>query len=365
MEDETEDASHALASPTSPRTRKERTEDPGFTFDELVDRLMTMPLTKQDAKFPAIFLCLYRKFATPAHLLSTIIGRFEQTEKGEGPRLRRQASQLTILNVLAQWVAEYPGDFAGPKARKRLLDFIAYLEKNMIFAFAAKEMSAYLEKFVEDDDLGWAVKDEKAEPESVETFLDSVQSSPTVSIAQNTDEAMHAMTALDLNEESVDHASQYSGLSMMSNLNRSGSISSQSFKTPLSTESAQREAQRLELIPRNTLGKTQWRIFMEIPDEDFAREITRIDWIMYSSFGPRELIRHVSTSSENKEKPSSHLENVNRMIKQFNHLAYFAASMVLLRDKAKHRAEALEKFMNISGVSLLFSLVPVDLQTIY
>ncbi|EER29243.1 RasGEF domain containing protein [Coccidioides posadasii C735 delta SOWgp] len=348
MEDETEDSSNQLTSPSSPNA-KTKPEDPGSTFDELVDRLLSMPLTKQDAKFPSIFLCLYRKFASPSQLLYSIIGRFERMENSGVPRLKRHADQLTMLNVLAQWAAEYPGDFASPKPRKRLTDFIGFLEKNMIFAFAAKEISSCLEKFVEDDDVDWAFKDEKGEPENVETFLDtSVQSSPAASVSQNTDETIQNMAALDLNEENVDHASQYSNLSMTSTLNRSGSISSQSFKMLLGTESAHREAQRLEIVPRHTLGKTQWRIFMEIPDEDFARELTRIDWVMYSAFRPRELIRHVSTSSENKEKPSSHLENVNRMIKQFNHLAYFAASMVLLRDKAKHRAQALEKFMNIS-----------------
>ncbi|WEW58330.1 hypothetical protein PRK78_003798 [Emydomyces testavorans] len=349
MEEEMEDSSHQSANASNPGTLKGKTEERGFTFDELVDRLLSMPLTKQDAKFPAVFLCLYRKFATPEQLFSAIIRRFEQIESSEVPRLRRRADQLAILNVLAQWVAEYPGDFAGAKARKCLTDFIACSESHMVFAFAAKEMSSSLEKFVEDDDIGWAFKDEQDESENVETFLEctSVPNSPAISIAQNTDETIEILTALDLNEENIDHSSQYSD-SVTSTLNRSGSISSQSFKTLLTTESAQREAQRLEIIPRYTLSKSQWRIFMEIPDEEFAREVTRIDWIMYSSFRPRELIRHVSTSSANKEKPSSHLENVSRMIKEFNHLAYFAASMVLLRDKARHRAQALEKFVNIS-----------------
>ncbi|EEP81728.1 conserved hypothetical protein [Uncinocarpus reesii 1704] len=198
-----------------------------------------------------------------------------------------------MLNVLAQWVAEYPGDFASAMPRKQLTEFISHLEKNIVFAFAAKEMSSSLEKFVEDDDASWAVKEDKAESENVETFLDtSAQSSPATSIIQSTDDNVPAMTALDLNEEIVDHESQYSNISTASTLNRSGSISSQSFKTLLNIETAQREAQRLEIIPRHNLGKTQWRIFMEIPDEDFARELTRIDWVMYTAFRPRELIRH-------------------------------------------------------------------------
>jgi hypothetical protein len=40
------------------------------------------------------------------------------------------------------------------------------------------------------------------------------------------------------------------------------------------------------------------------------------------------------------------------MIKQFNHIAFFVASMILLRDKPKHRARCLEKFMSIAVVRI-------------
>lgn len=112
-------------------------------------------------------------------------------------------------------------------------------------------------------------------------------------------------------------------------------------------ENAQRNARMLDLTPKHILNKSQWRQFMDTPDDDFARELTRIDWIMFSSFRPRDLVRHVGISGKDKDKIKS-LEHVNRMIKSFNHLAFFVASMVLLRDKPKHRAKALEKFMSIA-----------------
>ncbi|KAL1953379.1 hypothetical protein VTO42DRAFT_2950 [Malbranchea cinnamomea] len=348
MEDEPDDSVRdSSAAQYSPNPEK---DEGGYTFDELIDRLLSVPLSKQDGKFVAIFLCLYRKFTTPARLLNTLITRFEQFEHSERPLLLRQADQLRLLTVMGLWVSEYPGDFAGAKTRKRLINFIALLEKNAIFAFAAKEMDSFLEKFVEDEDACWAFTDDGDDADGVETFLNtSVASSPATFVAQNSDGTLsNNMSALDLTEESADLSSQYSNLSTTSSINRSGSMSSQSLKTLMSVEAAQEEAQRLEVVPRNHLTKIQWRLFMGIPDEDFAKEVTRIDWIMYSSFRPRELIRHVSTSAAEKESPSSHLENVNRMIKEFNHLAYFVASMVLLRDKPKHRAQALEKFTNIA-----------------
>jgi hypothetical protein len=353
MEDEPDDAVRDPAAQESqaPDNNPTNCEPEGMTFDELVDRLVAVPLSKQDGKFVAIFLCLYRKFSTPGRLLNALIARFEHIEKNPMPVLLRNADQLRLLNVLGTWVSEYPGDFANGKTRRRLIGFIASLERVPIFAFAAKEMESFLEKFVEDEDLGWAYPGDENGTDGAKTFLDTSQpGSPATFVAHAAHDLSRTVTALDL-DEGGDLSSQYSNLSTASSIDRSGSISGQSFKTLLSIESAQQEAQHLELIPRNLLTKSLWRLFMETPDDEFAREVTRIDWIMYSSFRPRELIRHVSTPPEYKEKPGSRLENVNRMIREFNHLANFAASMVLLRDKPKHRARALEKFTSIAGVS--------------
>ncbi|OJD17818.1 hypothetical protein AJ78_02117 [Emergomyces pasteurianus Ep9510] len=347
MEDDGDDPK-GTGPPSSPDTGKDKQTDHGSTFDELVDRLLAPPMSKQDAKFASIFLCLYRKFATPAKLLSAILSRFENIGSAPSPLLMRYADHLRLLNIMSQWVSEYPGDFAGSKTRKRLTDFIASLEKHFVFAFAAKEMNSFIEKFVEDDDIGWAYEDDNKSSENVETFLDtSVQSSPATFVARSSDEHMNNMSALDLNDENQELASNFSNLSTTSSFYRSGSISSQSFLTLLSVESAQQEAQRLELTPRYALSKEQWKTFMEIPEDEFAREVTRIDWVMFSSFRPRELVRHVSISADDRNSAKG-LCNVNRMIDEFNHLALFVASMVLFRDKPKHRAQALEKFMNIA-----------------
>jgi len=169
------------------------------------------------------------------------------------------------------------------------------------------------------------------------------------------DYSIYNTSSLDLNDDIPDASSAHSGHSMsLSNASshgKSASTSNQSFSTLISVENAQREAQTLELTPKISLTKIQWRQFMEIPDDDFAKELTRIDWIMYNSFRPRDLVRHVSISSQDKDKIKS-LANVNRMIKEFNHVAFFVASMILFRDKPKHRAKALEKFMNIAQVSI-------------
>src|SRR5947209_4315684 len=151
--------------------------DIGSTFASLVDRLLSLPTTKQEANFLPIFLCLYRKFATPKRLLTTIIERFEEVEKSKtvptpsnerlrsGREFTKAGEQLRYLQVLAKWTAEYPGDFADPRTKGILIPFIGGLEKSRTFVAAAKEINNHLAVAVQDDDASWAYRDDE-EPQS-------------------------------------------------------------------------------------------------------------------------------------------------------------------------------------------------------
>lgn len=328
----------------------------GLSFDELVDRLLSQPMSKSDSKFAAIFLCLYRKFAAPAQLLSGIIRRFEGLRNNNEPQLIRTSSQLRYLGILAQWIAEYPGDFAHPVTRHQMMNFVSQLGNNRVFAVAAKEMGAQIELASEDDDTDWACSDtSRGRASTLESFSSvvSMRSAVSAMLAGGPPSQPSEPAKCERNEEQVrNRAVKHSKTSSStSSGGRSGSQSAASFSILLSTlESAQRQAELLAPISRVALTKDQWHLFMDLSDEEIARELTRIDWIMYTSIRPRDLIRHVSLSAEQKEKCRS-LEHVNRMINQFNHVAYWVANMILLRDKPKHRARALEKFMGIAWVS--------------
>jgi hypothetical protein len=356
MEDDNDDARSSRPPSSSGHSKDTATSggDSGVTFYELVNRLVALPMSKQDTKFVSIFLCLYRKFAAPSTLLNSLISRFDKTERSDLPQLTRASEQLRLLQVVAQWVAEYPGDFSYPRTRRKLVEFVDIIETNHVYMFAAKEISLHLENQVEDDDVGWPYRDglegESDEPES--TLHLSNNSSPATLINTSfSDNNLHNISSLDLSDDTPTGSSRDSGtLSNTSSTGRSGSTMTQSSFALQALEKAQQEAVTLELAPRYFLNKVQWRQFMEIPEDDFARELTRIDWIMFTSFRPRDLVRHVSLSGPEKAKAKT-LQNVNRMIQEFNHLAFFVASMVLLRDKAKHRARAMEKFMNIALVS--------------
>ena len=327
----------------------------GVPFDDLVERLLSPPMSKSDSKFAAVFLCLYRKFAAPAQLLSGIIRRFEGLRNNCDPQLIRTSSQLRYLGILVQWIAEYPGDFAHPVTRHQMMSFISQLGNNRVFAVAAKEMGAQIELASEDDDTDWACSDtSRGRASTLESFSSviSMRSAVSALLASESNSLQSEPTESVRNEEQArNRAVKHSKTSSStSSGGRSGSQSAATFSVLLGTlESAQRQAELLTPISRVTLSKDQWHLFMELGDEDIARELTRIDWIMYTSIRPRDLVRHVSLSAEQKEKCRS-LEHVNRTINQFNHVAYWVANMILLRDKPKHRARALEKFMGIAWV---------------
>lgn len=324
----------------------------GASFDELVDRLLSPSLSKSHSKFLSIFLCLYRKFAAPSDLMSAIIHRFEKINSTPQPQILRITCQLRYLSVLAQWISGYPGDFAHPLTRRSVTNFIAGLAGIRIFAVASKEMIAHLEVVVDDDDTEWACSDTSRSRASTIGSLLSSSSVHSTTWTRNPDSPTEGNLSDSVLDEPMQRQSTRDSAttSIASSACRSGSQSTGSFQTLLSTvENAQRQAQLLTPIPRNPLTKTQWHQFMETPEDDVARELTRIDWIMFSSIRPRDLIRHVSLPVDQKEKCKS-LKNVNRMIDHFNHVAFWVANLILLRDKPKHRAKALERFMGVAWV---------------
>ena len=327
-------------------------KDHGLSFDELVDRLLWHPMSKSDGKFAAIFLCLYRKFAAPSELVTAIIHRFQIVIEDSGPQISRITTQLRYLAILAQWVSDYPGDFAHPQTRHTVTTFISGLSGIRTFAVACKEIGSCLDVVSEDDDTDWACSDtSRSRANTAESFLSmsSVQSTASTLNADSSTEDVSATTSHDSGPRQQQAMSSVTP-SLSSSVGKSETQSTGSFQTLLnSVEHAQRQAQLLTPIPRNLLTKVQWHQLMDTNDEEAARELTRIDWIMFSSIRPRDLVRHVSLSGQEKEKCKS-LEHVNRMIEQFNHVAFWVANLVLLRDKPKHRAKMLEKFMSIGWV---------------
>jgi hypothetical protein len=320
----------------------------GVTFDELVERLLGQNMSRADNNFSDIFLCLYRKFAAPGELFDAILDRLERLADDKNTHyLTRTTTQLRIIAVVAKWVSSYPGDFASPSTNHKLDRFINDLNGDPVFAAAAQDMRTQLEsRVVEDDDTGWARTDADVDNE-IRSSTESAPASPVRRRTNHRSELDEDMSKLRIDDEM--------GEPMERRESTAGSTSSTRPESPTQSLSPSfhtvedYEKEAAKMVPRSTLPLTKFRyhIFMDTSDDDFADEMTRIDWVMFSSIRLRDLVRHVSLSLEQKEKCKS-LTNVNRMISHFNHIAKWVANMILMRDKAKHRAQMLEKFMTIA-----------------
>ncbi|OCL08956.1 ras GEF, partial [Glonium stellatum] len=319
-------------------------DEKGYTFDQLVDRLLAQPLSKNDSKFVAIFLALYRRFAAPGQLLESIIKRFEGLKRDKDPQMIRTIAQLRHLAILQQWVSCYPGDFAYHKTRRTMRKFVSSLATNRIFSIAAREMLQDLEIVAEDDDTDWACCDKNR---------DRFDPAPTyhnvLDEDSEDDEFSKAIGHMSMSSDgpTISRSTTTATTSTRSMLSTAGSSSSSSQTMLNGVERAQRQARLIVPTLSRPMSKVQWHLIMGESEENIAKELTRMDWIMFSSIRPRDLVRHVSMNSEEKKRCKS-LENVNRMIEHFNHVAYLVTNYILLRDKPKHRALMLEKFMKVA-----------------
>ncbi|KAF1359079.1 ras GEF [Lizonia empirigonia] len=314
-------------------------DENGYTFDQLVDRLLAQPMSKNDSKFVSVFLALYRRFSTPGQLLDAILKRFDALAKNKDMPMIRVIAQLRYLAVLHQWVAYYPGDFAYPTTRKLVRKFVAAIAANREFSVAAVEIGRDLDMVADDDDTDWACSDrQRAQNDHLPAFYNTVLDEDD---ADDDDDFARA----------IGHMSMGSDATSMSRTSTAAKSTYESLSSSLTlvtqVERNERLARTLEPNPIKPLSKIQWHQFMACNDETIAKELTRIDWIMFSSVRPRDLVRHVSLSAEAR-KSCKQLDNVTRMTSHFNHIAFLVTNYILLRDKPKHRALMLEKWMRIA-----------------
>ena len=328
----------------------------GWTWDELINRLLSQPMSRNDHNFVLIFLCFYRKFATPRELLKAIVERFESIEKEE-IRVHRIALQLRYCNILHQWVTSHPGDFANPTTRKQLLAFLDSVARDRSLAVLANDMSKIMDVAVDDEDDGWGKADTDIERKS------SLQSFLTTS--STTFPESNAKTWLLL-----DSPNNNSTGNNNSNNNNNNNLQVPT-AAPHTTDRRGPELgdaasavgsvmglvlSRIEPLPPPgsivVKAGNQLDLFMMIPVSEVANELTRLDWNEFSRIRPRDLVRHINVPPESREN-SPNLACVNNMISHFNHVAYWVASVILEHIKPKHRARALEKFMQVAWVCLV------------
>ncbi|KAK6360229.1 hypothetical protein TWF730_006379 [Orbilia blumenaviensis] len=338
----------------------------GVAWEDLVDRLLAYPMSRADQDFATVMLCFFRKFAAPVELLDSILAKFERVNKDEPIFLLQMNEKIRILSRLHWWVWECPGDFSNPGTRQRTTDFARSLEGNRTFAGMAKDIIAILNQPIEDEDQIWGKKDTDSHrfsmpghmamggwPPGCSTLPTQINQpflQPSISQPRN----MSVASAISFRSGASDDNNLAPHSPVADRIRKDSYISTASLSPTLDAQAGMMNiSSLLDVLPH---GQTtprgpgeQYSIFMELPDEDIAHELTRIDWTMFSRIKPRDFVRHVSVPAAEKERIPS-LKYMNKLIEHFNRVAYWVASIILERPKAKHRARALEKFMNIAWI---------------
>ena len=322
----------------------------GLTIDELIDRLLSYPMSRGHTIFKDTFLCFYRLFAAPSKVLARLIAQFKRMQSASEPLLVKVRSQLRLIEVIHQWLKAYPGDFALHSTRLDLHAFLAAIAGQSFFAAAAFELQKTLDLVKEDDDTLWvpsntAIMDEDLTFDSVSPSSQSCVTkigTKTLSV-RGIEEAYGNM---DLGSSRAKHLSESSSNLSSSTLTDSYGSSAPS---PLDSVEVSRCDDSLLNLTLTEFTKAQWHQFMDTGEQVIANELTLLDRDMLLLLRPRDFLRHVSLPPSQKAN-FSNLASVSDMIDHFNHIAMWVAHLILLRDKAKHRAKILEKFINVAWV---------------
>lgn len=326
----------------------------GTTLTDLVDRLLTVPASKSDRKFIASFLCLYRVFATPLSLLMSIIDRFVKTEKSDMVVFTKTAELLRYLSVLGHWTAHYPGDFADPAVRQTASTFINTIEKTKSFAPAAKQIASNLLTYIPDEDEDWTFVETGNSVKGGRTTISRPAQSQSDSGRNNTRHRGHNKNAEDTEGSDFDDSlvtpstTRHSAATSSSSSRMTSSQGASQASESLHHLSIAREnARKLRIMPQKLATKLEWHLLLSFSVEELAVEITRMDWTMYTAIRPRDFVRYVTVPSSQRSR-TGHVDYIGMMTRHFNHLALFVSGMILLRDKPKHRARVVEKFMDLA-----------------
>ena len=307
----------------------------GCTPQQLVERLLTQVSSAKDLKFIRTFLTLYRFFLRPSALFEAIIQNFYGINDNCRNNATRAISQLRYLIIIHMWLKSFPGDFALPPTYNKALNFIEHVEKYRILSVAARDLSVRITNVKEDDDTYWSYYDDDNSSDEEEVNIPRVilKSEPIY------DDATPMVGTLRARNHFAEENTTF--------------IPNYNTKEKNPTICHESRYEHDSFLPRAQFEftKIQWRQLMNEPEENIAQELTRIDWSLFSSFSARDLIRHVSLAPEAK-KFYRNLGNIDRMIDQFNHVAYWVANLILIRDKAKHRAMMMVKLMKVARVRM-------------
>uniref|UniRef100_V5ESI7 Uncharacterized protein n=2 Tax=Kalmanozyma brasiliensis (strain GHG001) TaxID=1365824 RepID=V5ESI7_KALBG len=371
------------------------------SIDELWDKLFHAAISRTDERFVSMFMVFYRGFATPMDLLKQMMARFDTlTDEDVADGIVHRFALLRLINMLGDWVQDYPGDLSQPEAHALLVQFHRQLLQNADTVHTAIQIQAAVEATANAPDLDalWSksVHSDKTRQGGIAAAIAAMAGNAQ----QDGDgsaglQASHSSgstsgflpssgnTSHDFDGFGDGHGSAPSGDDGIEEHERTGSESSLPTRSDLGAGMRSRSASDLtassteasealhrdekhgsSLMPpgaavpagdvpggsvvRTVDQKATLRslsnVLLDVEDEVIATELTRLEWAYFTAIQPRDLLRHILVPHSERSGP------VARSISHFNYISNWVCSMILAQGKTKHRARMLEKFFNIASI---------------
>ncbi|KAJ3171932.1 hypothetical protein HDU87_008182 [Geranomyces variabilis] len=306
----------------------------GFSLDDLIERL-TSPRA-HDMGFVKVFLMLYRKFMRPSELLDRLMDRFDSMEGREDDSHTRggpiNAVQLRICNVLIHWCSDYWCDFHSDIMRFTMQVFLEICSSRPAYAAICQKLG------------GLVFREPPSETERQLSDWGLSDGDPIRRTASDSHAAGRAGQSGGNSlggERWEPEGGPTSAISFSARpFDRRSATSA---ATSLSSHSDGSESVTLKM--GTGLSSTSIS-FLELDNEDIARQLNILEAEIFSRIKPRDLLQHIWS----RTYKGQHAASVAASIGHFNFISSWVTTRILAQRKVKTRAQVLGKFMKIAQV---------------
>ncbi|EIN10509.1 hypothetical protein PUNSTDRAFT_132598 [Punctularia strigosozonata HHB-11173 SS5] len=338
--------STTYSTPQKPTAKDKRIPNPSIwvTLDDLVDRLLFLSISGDDAAYCRHFLLVYRRFACPRSIL---LGMQRRMRSFDADWMRNPPlagfGQQRICAVLQDWMKRYPHDFAVPGtegALDALVKSVARKTHLLHFAMSFHEFQQSLPRQI-DTDISWAKRPDELLPDD---------SDDSYSMSDD-DDAPEQPSSSSSWDGINDAATSYSHVKSLSSMGRS----SGEYTRPTSRmrkSSLPFTAMDLPQVSQADVRKSKLKVLHSVAEDlqqftnqEIAEEITRICVRLFLGINPRHWLKYTFEGAQ-KSADTCPVIRFNRFV---NRLGDWVTSLILCHDKPRSRARQMEKFVEVAS----------------
>ncbi|GAA5980630.1 hypothetical protein JCM10908_001715 [Rhodotorula pacifica] len=314
-----------------------------FRPEDLIDKFLHASLAGDDDDFVNLFLITFRRFVTPSQVLQQLVDRFHFISEQRSETTLKRYGHLRLCSTLSTWLLNYPGDFADSETLERLRRFVeidlpqggAWLSHHVY------ELTPLLPSLsrATDPDASWS---SSVPPASQQNIPGKAAPRLRDPLPMNRSQASLASTFCSSDAPSLTEDSITSSAGR-SRQQQGEQVSLDSKDSSLGSASSPMTRQLSGVTARVVDASNA---LAEMREEDIAAQITRLAWDLLAGITPRDAMRHVLARKDESDAVKG--SPIARSIDFVNHLARWAATMILVQSRPKQRAVLVEKLILVA-----------------